>query len=1059
MRYLRFLCAAIALIASVSFASAQEKNAEGEDLPTVYMVSNAHFDTQWRWTVQQSINEYVHNTLVQNFALLDKYPDYKFSFEGAIKYAWAKEYYPDLYEKLKGYIASGRWHISGASWDANDPNMPSIESEIRNILLGQEFYQKEFGVLSTDIMLPDCFGFGWQLPSVAAHCGLIGFGTQKLGWRSVPFYEGGMKFPFYFGIWQGIDGGKVMAALDGGNYAWSPNEPVTDYPDFKKRLEAATIPAAYRYFGTGDRGGSGTPTGVRFVNEAVHNPGTAYKVKFAASDDMFKDFLWDERLQVYDGELLMDKHATGNYTSKVEMKMLNRRNERILGAAEGVSAMADINGGVAYPSYTIDTGWKRVIWHQFHDDLTGTSLPECYRFSYNDEYITLSQMSSVVETAMQSVASAMNTAVKGTPVVVYNHVTAVNKDLVSIDIPLDDKYNSVEVYSPQGKKLKSQIVKREGGIATVIFAGADPSLSLSVYDVRPAVAKEQRSSVLKATKDGIENKIYRVRLNADGDIASIVDKRCGKELVRQGEAFGYAFFPNNKSDDWPAWEILKEVVDRKPETVGGNVKVSVEECGALRAVIRVDKTYAGSTFTQRIVMTDGAVDDRIDVVNTVDWKSRASLLKASFPVSFDAPEATYDLGMGSIKRGNNTIQAYEVVAQQWADMSAPDGSYGVTIMNDGKYGWDKPDDHTIRLTLIHTPTASRDFEEQATQDFGEHTFTYSIVGHVGALNPAATDVTADALNQDKIAYATCKHAGALGKTMSLVSSTNPNLRVKAFKKAQDGDGFIVRVYELSGKGAKGQLLFGNAIASAEEANGIEAYKAEAAYAGKALDVESGKFALKTFRVRFAAPAARIGTPGYETVALPYNMVGITTDSFTSQGRLGRGGASFAAEIIPSDFSYRGVPFAFGEPDYNNAVACFGQTVAVPEGTKTFHVLAAFVPGRMGRRGEQNAEPSKTATFTVGGNEWSKDVSEFNGFYGVYGWPGYYESVLRTDDVAYVGTHTHSSAERNKAYEFSYMYLLSVPVDGATEVTLPKNPNIVVFAATAEGCAANTCCAQ
>ena len=139
-------------------------------------------------------------------------------------------------------------------------------------------------------------------------------------------------------------------------------------------------------------------------------------------------------------------------------------------------------------------------------------------------------------------------------------------------------------------------------------------------------------------------------------------------------------------------------------------------------------------------------------------------------VSFDAPEATYDLGMGHIKRGNNVPTAYEVIGQQWADMTAADNSYGVTIMNDCKYGWDKPDDHTLRLTLIHTPTASRGYGEQATQDFGEHTFTYSIVGHKGALDPARADIVSDALNQCKMAYTVDKHPGKLGKSSSFVSS-------------------------------------------------------------------------------------------------------------------------------------------------------------------------------------------------------------------------------------------------------------------------------------------------
>ncbi|MBQ0097093.1 MAG: alpha-mannosidase, partial [Bacteroidales bacterium] len=876
---------ALAFISAVS-VSAENRTAEEATVgkPTVYMVGNAHFDTQWRWTVQKSINEYLHNTLVQNFAFFEEYPDYVFNFEGAVKYRWAKEYYPDLFEKLKEYVKSGRWHISGASWDANDPNMPSIESGIRNILLGQEFYRKEFGVLSTDIMLPDCFGFGWQLPSVAAHCGLIGFGTQKLAWRSNPFFAGGRKIPFYFGIWRGPDGSRLMSALDGGNYAWSPDSPITDNADIKKRLAGTAVPAAYRYFGTGDSGGSATPLGVRLVNDAVHHPGGAYNLKFATTDDMFKDYLWDERLPEYEGELLMDVHATGNYTSKVEMKMLNRRNERMLGAAEGISSMADYFKGISYPSYTIDEGWKRVIWHQFHDDLTGTSLPECYQFSYNDEYINLRQMNSVIGSGMASVASIMDTKAKGCPTVVYNHVTAVNNDMVKAEITLPAGYESAVVYGPDGRKVRSQIIGRDGDRATIIFSGSNPSLSLSVYDIRPVKKSTPVASALKASGRCIENRIYRIALNDDGDIASIIDKRYGRELVRSGEAFGYDFISGNRSVNWPAWEILKEVVDRTPEKVSGNAVVTVEECGNLRAVLKVERKYAGSTFVQRIILTDGAEDERIDVVNTIDWHSRASLLKASFPVAFDAPEATYDLGMAHIRRGNNTPSAYEVIAQQWADMTATDGSYGVTILNDGKYGWDKPDDHTIRLTLFHTPETGEGFSEQATQDFGEHTFTYSIIGHKGVLDPVAADIAADKLNQPQIALAVGKHSGKLGRTFSIASSSNPALRIKAFKKAQDGNGYILRVYELSGRGAAGKIDFAAGITDAEEVNGIEDSIGEASFRGNSLNVESGKFALKTYRIHFAESTVQIVRPDYRSLDLPFNTVAITTDSFTSQGQ-------------------------------------------------------------------------------------------------------------------------------------------------------------------------------
>lgn len=138
-----------------------------QNSPKAYLVSNAHFDSQWNWDVQRSIREYIPKTLDQNLFLLGTYPDYVFNFEGGIKYQWMKEYYPHQYELIKRYIREGRWHVTGSTWDATDPNIPSAESFTRNILYGQHFYRREFGVEGTDIFLPDCFGFGWTLPTIA----------------------------------------------------------------------------------------------------------------------------------------------------------------------------------------------------------------------------------------------------------------------------------------------------------------------------------------------------------------------------------------------------------------------------------------------------------------------------------------------------------------------------------------------------------------------------------------------------------------------------------------------------------------------------------------------------------------------------------------------------------------------------------------------------------------------------------------------------------------------------------------------------------------------------
>src|SRR5437899_10189214 len=88
--------------------------------PVLYEVAYAHLDTQWRWAYPQTIRDFLANTLHDNFALFEKYPNYVFNFSGSRRYQMMKEYFPADYEKLKKYIAEGRWFPCGSSVDEND---------------------------------------------------------------------------------------------------------------------------------------------------------------------------------------------------------------------------------------------------------------------------------------------------------------------------------------------------------------------------------------------------------------------------------------------------------------------------------------------------------------------------------------------------------------------------------------------------------------------------------------------------------------------------------------------------------------------------------------------------------------------------------------------------------------------------------------------------------------------------------------------------------------------------------------------------------------------------
>lgn len=1009
-----------------------------------YIVSNAHFDTQWNWDVQKSIRDYVSKTLDQNLFLIEKYPNYIFNFEGGIKYLWMKEYYPLQYEKVKQYVKSGRWHVTGSTWDATDANVPFPESFTRNILYGQQFYQQELGVRGTDIFLPDCFGFGWTLPTIASHSGLIGFSTQKLQWRHKPFYPSG-KIPFEIGLWQGIDGSRIMMVADAHNYTtkWR-DEHLSESANLLKIAQSNPLKKVYHYYGTGDTGGAPDIQSVVTLEKSLKGNGPI-EIISATSDQLYKDYLPFENhpeLPQFSGELLMDVHGTGCYTSQAAMKNFNRKNELLADAAERAAVVADYLGGTAYPKTILSEAWKRVIWHQFHDDLTGTSIPRAYEFSWNDELISMKQFADVTNQSVASIASGLDTRVKGTPLVVYNPVARPVTDVVEVEVPAASK--SLRVTGPDGKTVPSQVLYFANGKAKMLIAVKVPSCGFAVYDVTQGDANQKSS--IKVNANSIDNSYYKVTLDKNGDIASILDKQNNRELVASGKSVRLALFTENESFAWPAWEILKKTVDSEPVAINGDVKISIAESGPARSAICVERKYGNSSFRQYIRLTDGGQDDRIDIYNEIDWQTTNALLKAEFPLNLNAPLAAYDLGIGHIKRGNNTETAYEVYAQRWADMYDESQQYGVSVMNDSKYGWDKPNDQTIRLTLLHTPKTRGGYAYQDKQDFGKHYFTYSIYGHKNECSEAETVHKAEVLNQGLKAFIPAKQKGALGKTFSFVSVDQPSVQLAALKQAENSDEIVLRFYETGGmKEQQVAVTLAGDIQSACEANGVEDFKSEAAFEGKTLKFNIGAFGIKTFRVKLKNREAAIAKPAFVQIPLNFNLRAASYNAFRNEANFDGKGNSYAAELWPDQISLGDIKFQLGSPEKNNGLKCKGDTIILPDGKfNKIYLLAA------GARGDVKVE------FMVDGKIQTAVIPYYSGFIGQWGHTGHTEGFMKQDQVAFVGTHKHN-APTNKDVPMEYTYMFPVELNipaHAKQLILPYQTDVVIFSAVAASTNAN-----
>ncbi len=448
------------LIALASAAAQSSPDAAGQKKRNLYVVGVSHLDTQWRWTIQNTINEYVPATFRDNFKLMQQYPNYVFSFEGAFKYMLFKEYYPDEYLKLKPFVASGQWRLAGSWVDAVDVNMPSFESLVRQVLYGNGYFKKEFGKTSRDVLLPDCFGFGYALPSIAAHCGLKSFSTQKLSWGS------SVGVPFDIGVWEGVDGSTLVSALNPGAYVTQIESDLSRDTAWLRTIDhqgdTSGLYAGYMYFGTGDTGGSPDSASVAWLDKSLKSDGPI-SVHSIGSDDLVDivNAQKDTHLPRYKGELLMTRHGVGCYTSQAAMKRWNRKNELLADATERASVIASALGGLTYPRDQIKDTWVRFLWHQFHDDLTGTSIPEAYQFSWNDEILCQNRFTGMLENAVEATTPVLDTRVKGVPLVVFNPLAIEREDVVEATVIFPDKVPSCHSSVWPGRQGSSLATRHE----------------------------------------------------------------------------------------------------------------------------------------------------------------------------------------------------------------------------------------------------------------------------------------------------------------------------------------------------------------------------------------------------------------------------------------------------------------------------------------------------------------------------------------------------------------------------------------------------------------------
>ena len=1011
-----------------------------------YVVATAHLDTVWRWTIAKTIKEFIPDTLSKNFDLIEKYPNYRFNFEGAKRYELIEEFYPKAFEIIKEYVKEGKWCVSGTAYENGDVNVPSPESLFRNLLLGNNYFKEKFGTTSKDMFLPDCFGFGWALPSIMNHAGIKGFTTQKLSWGSA------YGLPFDLGIWKGPDGKEAFVSLNAKSYRYKFTGDIradlSVIGGIADNYSKGHLPWVNHLYGTGDWGGSPTEESVKAVNDSVNKNSDEFEVISASSDQIFLDMdklskAEKEQLPVWDNELLMTSHGTGTYTSRAMSKKLNRTCERIADYTEKACAFSSSIGAYTYPKRNIKQAWKRVLEHHFHDDITGTSVMDVYNSAWSDYYLSISQFTTEYVGASKMIINELDTkwASDDSVILVVNNPTQFKvKRVVEAQVRMTRNCTNVSVFDKEGNEIPSQLIKKKGKLLTILICAEVDPFGYKVFEIKKAT--EQYSPAVKkvvASNHSIENQKYKLIFNKNGDIAYLYDKKLKRQII--DSPIKMALLHDTGSLAYPSWEITKEDIDKAPYCYANTPVFTVVENGPVRATIKVVREAEYSTITQLVSLS--ADCEYVEVKNIVDWKTRRTMLKATFPTAAHSKTATYDLGLGVIKRGNNTDSLYEVPAQKWADISDDGGEFGVSIFSDCKYGWDKPSDNTLRLTCIHTPAGAFTKEtRQDLQDIGRNVFSFAIYSHKNGFEDSTQKYSEIYANPYMCITTDYRNKRSLDDSVSFCSISNDNVLVRAIKLSEDdSDSFIIRVNEAVGAEQKNVSL--KMLGEIGEASLCTALEEPI----KKLNVTNGRlrfnmkpFEVKTFKIKYAIKAKTIPSERYETIDLPFNARGITSDDDMRHVILQGSGFSLPRELLSPSYYMGGIRYRFHSAEENSrydVLVCRGQKIKLPQCTRVYFIAGSTC-------GEQDINISydnKKVGFKI--QPIDKPVSTWD--------MAAYNQVADVNDgmaYGYEFSHVHHP-EGNipKKVQF-YLYSLAILSDKRVTIQLPENNHVVILSMTA-----------
>ena len=722
-------------------------------------IGHAHIDTGWLWRVGDSIGKCAR-TFASQIELIEKYPGYRFGASSAQHYAFVKEHHPDLHRRIQAAVKAGRWELQGGMWVEPDTNLPSGESLIRQLLYGQQFFRREFGVESTVAWLPDVFGLSAALPQILRKAGIRHLLTKKPHWGRTNCY------PDTTFRWSGHDGSEIIVHV------------LPQARDYNGLMRVQDLVAAERGFaekavfdqfiytvGIGDGGGGPSELHLERARRLASLEGVP-RVRFESTDAVFAQFeRGREALKRFRGDLYVEGHR-GTYTTQARLKRDNRTLEIRLGQIEQLFCYLP---AAAYPRAAFARMWQTVLLHQFHDILPGSSIREVIEDTEQGNAAVSAELngweSRFAETTLPAAPEM---------VAFLNTLPQPWTGVVPVDAPLStngDAEAGPAQLEPDGRTMARLVLPalRFSGLTRV---GAAPA-----------------SAVTPLSSPVLENSFLRCVFNEAGELVSVVEKRTGRECCVPGRPGNQLSLYVDRPIDWDAWDIDPLYRQERVATAAA-ASPWTGWTGPVRSVLEFRLRIGRSDIIQRCSLAADAA--QVEFETEVVWSERHKMLRAGFPSPQPGTTARCEIQHGFYDRCTHRNTSYEqarfeLPCHRYACLLHRDG--GLAVLNDSKYGV-RIEEDLVELALLRSST-----HPDYAADQGTHRFTYAYRPLNEPAAFAEVPVAAALLNVRPLRF-----DGHAAPSMSPPFVLPPTpLSVEAVKRAEEGEQLVLRLAEVRGE--------------------------------------------------------------------------------------------------------------------------------------------------------------------------------------------------------------------------------------------------------------------